>query len=357
MYHYHNIYLKKRGILAFTMEQHDFNCARCGESFSRKDVLVNHLKRKKACIATLSQEDRDDLINALKTKQYNDKTFDCNFCGKKFNQASCKSRHKKICKKNPSNSKATEDTPSSASNIPSSSTVVPPTYVIIEKGQLEYMMKKIEELDKHVQGRNSSNATGNVTTTNINNGTNYNISINLNSFGQEDVSHLSSEFLSHCILNPTKGLPSLIENIHYNKQIPSNHNIRCKSLKNNVFEKYVNSEWRACDASNTLDELIKKGYRILNAHYSEHFMNDPDIYEDENKQRVYEKFRFLSDKTCHEYYAVKRELRLVVKDRTAYLLESPSEDDIISTDDDTISNIIALNVSENINENVSEIVT
>lgn len=323
----HKYLFKENSNIDNIMEQQEYNCARCGESFTRKDVLINHLKRKKICSTRLSDQNRDKLIEALTTKHYNDKTFDCNFCGKRFNQASCKSRHKKICKKNPSNAKLVEPVPTSPAV---SNSVTPPTqqptYVMIEKGQLDYMMKKIEDLDKHVNDQRASNVT-NVVTTNINNGNSYNISINLNSFGQENVSHLTTEFLSHCILNPTKGLPSLIENIHYNKDVPENHNLRCRSLKQNIFERYINSEWRACDASNTLDELIKKGYRILNAHYAEHFMNDPEIYEDENKQRVYEKFRFLSDKTCNEYYAVKRELRLVVKDRTAYILESPPQDD------------------------------
>ena len=94
----------------------------------------------------------------------------------------------------------------------------------------------------------------------------------------------------------------------------------------NIFEKYIDSEWRACDASNTLDELIKKGYKILNAHYTEHFMNDPDIYENEDKLKSYDRFRFLGDISWNEYYAVKRELRLLVKDRTMYVLSMGYDD-------------------------------
>ena len=125
-------------------------------------------------------------------------------------------------------------------------------------------------------------------------------------------------------MNPKKGMSSLIENIHYNKDYPENQNIRCKSLKQNIFEKYVDAEWRVCDASNTLDELINKGYRILNSHYVEHFMNDPTVYDNEMKQRALERFRFLGDTTSQDYHAVKRDLRLLVKDRTVYLLESPN---------------------------------
>ena len=78
-----------------------------------------------------------------------------------------------------------------------------------------------------------------------------------------------------------------------------------------------------CDASNTLDELIRKGYKILNAHYMEHFMNCPEYMENELKQRALERFRFLNDKNSNEYHSIKRELRMLVKDRTIYILESP----------------------------------
>jgi hypothetical protein len=150
----------------------------------------------------------------------------------------------------------------------------------------------------------------------------------LHNFGEEDVSHLSNDFLSYCLMNPKKGMTKMIENIHYNKEVPENHNLRLKSWKNNLFEKYVDSEWRLCDASNTLDELIRKGYRILNAHYTDNVMNDDSLFDDEMKQRMMERFRFLGDTRCQDYYAVKRNLRVLVKDRTMYLLESPENQQI-----------------------------
>jgi hypothetical protein len=159
----------------------------------------------------------------------------------------------------------------------------------------------------------------------VNNITNNVINLQVNNFGNEDMSHLSHDLLSHCLLNPSKGLPKLIDNIHYNPNVPCNHNIRYKSTKNNSFEKYVNEHWMECDASNTLDELIRKGYRVLNAHYMEHYMNHPDIQENELKQRALERFRFLNDKTCSEYHSIKRDLRLLVKDRTMYVIGLPFE--------------------------------
>lgn len=344
------------------MEQ-DIKCPRCGDSFKRKENLIAHLKRKTECPSTVSDGTRQSFIDALTTKQYNEKTYDCQYCNKKFNLASCKSRHKKICKKNPTNiqeplqdeastSQSVQDTNGASTstnfiNTDGAST----SQVVLDREDFELMKQELKELKELkvlmqelvASSKLERNTTNNVSTNNSNNNNNTNntnntINIHLNTFGNESTSHLTKEFLSYCILNPKKGMASLIESIHYNKSIPENQNLRCKSLKQNVFEKYTEDEWRACDASNTLDELIRKGYRILNSHYADNIINQPDFYDDEQKQRAYEKFRFLSDVTSNDYFAVKRELRILVKDRTMYLLASPDTNDApINNNENTLN--------------------
>lgn len=332
----------------------EFKCPRCNDSFKRKDYLLAHLKRKSECSKTSSDESRQSIIDRITSKEYNDKTYDCEFCAKKFNDPSNKIRHKKTCKKNPVNvqvkkradgasSSKTDNTNISQNDGASSSnvdiTTLAQTDFIrneLERFKLEMMdtirkdiMRELASTSNPVTNNNTTNTTNSNNTNNINNTVNNTISqtinITLNPFGNENTSHLTKEFLSYCILNPKKGMASLIESIHYNKEFPENHNLRCKSLKQNIFEKFTDDEWRACDASNTLDELIKKGYKILNAHYADNIMTQPDYYDDEQKQRAYERFRFLGDKNCLDYFAVKRELRILVKDRTMYILASPDE--------------------------------
>lgn len=160
------------------------------------------------------------------------------------------------------------------------------------------------------------------TTTNYNNVVIQN-NIVMNSFGNEDVAHLNHDFLSHCLLNPTKGITNLIDTIHYNREVPSNHNLRHKSDKKSTYERFDGSHWIVCDTTNTLDELIRKGYRILNTHYMEYFLNDPQFIENENRARALERFRFLSDTNCPDYKSVRRDLRCLVKDKTMYVLQAP----------------------------------
>lgn len=303
-----------------------FTCKLCKlYETASKQSLITHLQRKKIC-STSTEFTREFLINELVTKEYNTVTFDCIYCKKKFNHRSNRSKHTKICKQKNANGASSSTTPNTTHDESDNDDDNVDTNIVVDAVEFEQMKKEMMDMKKTIEALIAHAPHTIIHTTNY---TPINVAIQnnttINAYGNEKTEHLTHDFLSHCLLNPSKGLPSLIENIHYNKEFPENHNLRCKSLKQNIFEKYVDSEWRECDASNTLDELIRKGYRILNAHYMEHIMNDPSVYEDENRIKMYERFRFLADNTCNPYHAVKRELRILVKDRTVYVLSSPDE--------------------------------
>jgi hypothetical protein len=272
-------------------------CKRCGLKTSTKGSLVRHLQAKKVCLASQQDIDRTTLLQELITKEYKTDTINCEFCNKIVSKPAY-ARHKKTCKERKNESQQE---------------------LVSQKEFQELKAQVVQLTQQLVSQHKQKQSTPQV----VNNGTiNNTIVINLNAFGQEDTSHLSQEFLSYCINNPKKGLSSLIENIHYNEEVPENHNLRCRSLKRNIFEKYVGTQWIMCDASNTLDELIRKGYRILEAYFSEHFMTDPSFFDDETKAHAMQRFRYiLTDPTCQDYHAVKRDLRLLVSDKTLYLLE------------------------------------
>jgi hypothetical protein len=279
------------------MDNQEHICKRCGLKTSTKGSLVRHLQIKTVCQASQQDVDRTTLLQELTTKEYKTNTTTCEFCNKTVSKPAY-ARHKKTCK-------GRKD---EAQQEP------------VSQKEFQELKAQVVQLTQQLASQHKEQPTTQV----VNNGTinNNTIVINLNSFGQEDTSHLSQELLSYCINNPKKGMPSLIESIHYNEEVPENHNLRCKSLKRNIFEKYVGAQWIMCDASNTLDELIRKGYRILEAYFSEHFMTDPSFFDDETRANAMQRFRYiLTDPTCQDYHAVKRDIRLLVSDKTLYLLE------------------------------------
>lgn len=328
------------------MENLKFDCERCGHQATTKGNLLHHLKNKKICLDKNSKRTREAIIaDIIGENEVNpNRRHKCNYCEKKFTSASSKCHHKKICPHRPGASPNVQNTEVSNDELlfdePSTSTQnmqhikvnAEASYPNIQNTdkQIEIMQKEITELRQIVKALQASsskttvnNNSNNTNTTNNTTNNIQNINIIVNTFGQEQLGHLTPEFLSNCIANPTKGFSKLIENIHYNPDVPENHNLRFKSSKRNTFERYDNEDWHECDASNTLEELIRKGYRILNAHYAEHFLTNPEIQDNEITRRAYERFRFLSDKQTQEYCAVKRDLRVLVKDRTAFILVAP----------------------------------
>jgi hypothetical protein len=251
------------------------------------------------------EEVLETLINERKLP-----TTECNLCNKVVCKKSMK-KHLTVCKGKQSTSQAHDET--SSYNIDTKDQALLSAFLNILHTELKQFKKELL-LPQH-------------TITNvINNNISNNINININSFGNEDLKHITTDFLSHCLCNPTKGISRLIENIHYNDDIPENRNIRFKSNKSNTFEKYLGDQWIECDASNTLDELIRKGYRVLNQHYMDNFMYNPE-YDDEMKRQSIERFRFLADTKCLEYYSVKRDIRLLVKNKTFYVVVPPESNE------------------------------
>ena len=80
-----------------TMEPR-FHCKRCGYGTPYKQILERHLQSIRPCLPVKADLNVEDLLKELRFKQYNDVTYDCEFCKKKFNSRSSMYRHKNICK-------------------------------------------------------------------------------------------------------------------------------------------------------------------------------------------------------------------------------------------------------------------
>jgi hypothetical protein len=254
---------------------------------------MQHLQKKKECPATYSTATREVIIEKMKRVSEKDKMFACDYCDQQFSTAPGKCKHKKICSKRPDNDEK---------------------FIALQQ-----RVEQLEELLSRQQTPSNASVVNNIQNQQIINNNYF-----INSYGNEVMPNFSAEFLNNCILNPSKGLTNLIEKIHYNEALPENHNLRYKSTKNKTLEKFIDHNWHECDASNTLDELIKKGYGLLTRYYNQ---NAPsNWFDDEANVAMYQKFTFLGDKRSKDYSAVKRDLLLLVKDKTMFLLAHNAND-------------------------------
>ncbi len=81
-----------------TPAETEWSCKFCQHVSSSKSNLLKHLRRINPCINTENPNTISDYIEELTKKEYNEKTYDCKFCGTKFNAYQNRHRHYKTCK-------------------------------------------------------------------------------------------------------------------------------------------------------------------------------------------------------------------------------------------------------------------
>jgi hypothetical protein len=263
-----------------------YECTRCGYTCDKLCNLKKHLNRKTECEPKYSSESTPCLLAKLNSNDQKSKMYKCDECGKEYSSRSGLFVHKKknACK-------------------------ITDIHKLTET--VEHLLQKNKDLESKIAAL-AHNQQPQINNSGVIN----NIQINMNNFGEENLQHLSCEFLNDCMKRLNTGMKNLVKHIHFNPNIPENHNIRVLSKKQNLLETFKDGNWHPCDKNNTLDEMIKKGYRIL----FQHFINNPDDTSKELTEQINDYFRNLMNKDHNIYYNLRRELYVMIMDNTLYIL-------------------------------------
>ena len=81
-----------------TTPENLWTCKRCSHQSTSKCNLLKHLRRKVSCNDTNGSISIETYIDELIKKEYNDKTYNCKYCGTRFNSYQNRHRHYKTCK-------------------------------------------------------------------------------------------------------------------------------------------------------------------------------------------------------------------------------------------------------------------
>ena len=151
----------------------------------------------------------------------------------------------------------------------------------LEEERREYKMEK-EKLYKQIEEliKKAGNTTIHHGSTITNN------TINLNSYGKEDLSHITDSFKTQLIKGPFGMIPKMIEAVHFNDKKPENKNISLSNMNGKYISVYKDGKWMYCNKNDVMDELMETNYYILDSHYEG---NDGVLNETQKKR--YEKFQ------------------------------------------------------------------
>ena len=123
-------------------------------------------------------------------------------------------------------------------------------------------IKKLREtVAKLMTNKNTIN---NIT---INNGTinnnNNNLIVNINSFGKENLSHITDKDYKKYMSSYFKGFLNFIERIHFDDNMPENQNICLSNIKSKYIYIYDEDKWITKDKKVVIDKFITNKYNLL----------------------------------------------------------------------------------------------
>lgn len=227
----------------------EFSCSLCDYKSILKTNVKRHIKSKDICKEAKIIELNVDII--------------CDFCSKTYASMPNLNRHLKTCK--------------------------------TKKKNLEAENAKLKEENKILK------ALANKPTTINNNQININLAPWNNPTLPENVEKYYKEAVKKIFL----AIPTIIKQIHFNNDLPQNHNICIKNARSGLAKVYNGSEWETMDEKDVISSLINDYESTL------------EDYASENNPKYIEKMKKIKERDSEEkvYEDLQDEVKRVIYDR------------------------------------------
>ncbi len=249
-YHKHGIEPEKRAKkfsqVIFSTENKTTSCRI--EKAKKESILVNKLDEKKSTVFQNKNGGFEDLLPQYhKNEKFENEnsinTIFCIYCHTTFKNKYGLSRHLKKCKKVPLLKEDINHLLTSKNN--SDSVSIPKTEKFITN-----------------------------ITHNHNNITNNNIIIldtlkNIRPFGKEVIDHITTDLMNNIIKKPEQGIIKLIQEVHFNNDIPENHNILIKNKREPYVDIFNGKKWEKQDKKIAIQNIITTKKDIMDDYFDE----------------------------------------------------------------------------------------
>ena len=264
-----------------------FTCDRCNYTTKYKYCLIQHLNNKKPCNVLNIDIERKNLLEKLTVKTYNDITYDCDFCLRKFNNATNMYKHKKICKNKPLDE------------------------ITQLKNTVGQLVSKIDDQQSQIENLKKQ-------PTNITNNNNTQININnngvkLRDFGRENMDAVPNSLMSYLFMELR--FRDLLSQLHCDPNFPENQNIRIRSIKRNTMEIFRNNKWDIVSFSKGLQELLLQGHRIFKDFYKndKERILEEDMDEDDMRE-ILSQLQKIADLNKNEIKPLIDDLQMMLEE-------------------------------------------
>ena len=213
---------------------------------NRKAIKEIHNDTKNDnCIITHSNEKEDYPNECIKISKTLKKSLECELCGRQLSTKGHLTRHiKTYCPalKNKKDTHILKD--------------------MFKEQQQQFaderatLYKQIEKLLDKVG--NTTNIQSNIKNT-----------ITLNSYGNENMSHITDTLKTKLVKLPYVMIPKLIEAVHFNDKHPENKNIALTNSRDNKIKVFSDNKWIYRDKEETINDLVDGKYYILDTHFED----------------------------------------------------------------------------------------
>ena len=189
--------------------------------------------------------------------------FNCEFCNRFFKTRDNLGRHtRKYCKIKKKQTDELEE-----------------VKILLEEERAAHKEEKerlYDCIDKLIQ--KAGNTTTTITTNTQNN-------ICLNSYGSEDLSHITDKLKKEFIKLPYGMIPKMIETVHFSNTKPENSNIALTNKKEKFIKIFKDGKWQYWNKEEILDDLIQTNYCRLDGFYEDNCEGKlSDIYQERYKK-------------------------------------------------------------------------
>lgn len=266
----------------------NYICERCLKEFDQKSNYDNHINRKFPCKENPHKTSKHHQ-NSLKIEN---SELICHYCRKEFSRKDNLMRHiDRYCKVKKENDKKMD--------------------ILMEKLiQIEENNKRLEENDKKNKKdieklkEENFNYKNIINNTQNNIGTHNNISFKINAYGTEDISQITDNDYKKIFARGMNSTPAFVEKLHFNKNIPENHNIYISNLRDAYVLMFDGQIWRLKDRDDAIQQLYEDKSDILESKFEEliKILNEPII-------KMFKRFLKIKDNDEKKIKVIKKELK------------------------------------------------